>query len=49
MHSARTHHSLPSAIADQGTGRVRGSLLIEWLPGMAHRTTSFPSNRGSKR
>ena len=49
MLSARNVNSLPSASADGTAVRVRSSLTIDWLPGMAHRTASFPMSRGIKR
>ena len=42
MFNARHHLPLTSALAGGTVACVRGSLLIEWLPGMAHRTASFP-------
>jgi hypothetical protein len=53
MFSTRHHLPLTSALAGGTVARARGSLLIEWLPGMAHRTASipamFPSYRGVTR
>ena len=49
MLGARNVETPPSASADGTAVRVRGSLTIDWLPGMAHRTASFPMSRGIKR
>ena len=40
---------LSSAVADETTARVGGSLRMIGVPGMAHPTASFPIYRGSLR
>ncbi|MEP7181884.1 MAG: hypothetical protein ABI886_06835 [Betaproteobacteria bacterium] len=49
MYNAHIHIPLSAAVAAGVVARVAGSLTIEWLPGMAHRTASRPMNRGVMR
>lgn len=49
MFNARNLLPLTSASAGGPVARVCGSRQIEWLPGMAHRTASFPICRGVSR
>ena len=45
MFDARNNFPLSSAVADGTAARV-GGILIIGVPGMAHRTASFPIYRG---
>ena len=53
MFNARNFIPLTTAVAARTVARARGSLKIEWLPGMAHRLASlpamFPDRRGISR
>jgi hypothetical protein len=49
MDDARQLPPLTSAIAGGTVARAGGSLLSTGLPGMAHRTASFPIRRGVPR
>ena len=46
MFDARNAFPISSAIADGTIMRAGGSLPIAGMPGMAHRTASFPIYRG---
>ena len=46
MFNARNHTPLSSAVAGATVTRVAGSLGINRLRDMAHRTASFPMYRG---
>lgn len=46
MFDARNLLPLSSAVADETATRVSGILLTIGVPGMAHRTASFPIYRG---
>jgi hypothetical protein len=49
MFDARNSIPLSSAVAGETATRVGGSLRVIGLPGMAHRTASFPIYRGNLR
>ncbi len=49
MSNARIHFPRSAAVAAGVAARVVGSLKIEWLPGMAHRTASSWMHRGVTR
>jgi hypothetical protein len=49
MFDARNSIPLSSAVAGETVARVGGSLRVIGVPGMAHRTASFPIYRGSLR
>ncbi len=53
MFNARNFIPLTTAVAAGTVACARGSLKIEWLPGMAHRLASlpamFPDRRGISR
>ena len=46
MFDARNFLPLSSAVAGETAARVSGSLRVIGVPGMAHRTASFPNYRG---
>jgi len=49
MFDARKLLPLSSAVAGETTARIGGSLRVIGVPGMAHRTASFPIYRGNLR
>jgi hypothetical protein len=49
MFNARELFRLSAAVAAGAVARVAGSLLIEWVPGKAHRIASLTMNRGVTR
>jgi hypothetical protein len=49
MFDARNFLPFSSAVAGETAVRVGGSLRVIGVPGMAHRTASFPIYRGSLR
>ena len=49
MFDARNFIPLSSAVAGETAVRVGGSLRVIGVPGMAHRTASFPIYRGNLR
>ena len=49
MFDARNFLPLSSAVAGETAASVGGSLRVIGVPGMAHRTASFPIYRGKLR
>ena len=49
MFDARNFLPLSSAVAGETVARVSGSVRVIGVPGMAHRTASFPIYRGNLR
>ena len=49
MFDARTFLQLSSAVAGETAARISGSVRVIGMPGMVHRTASFPIYRGNLR